>query len=73
MRDYEDVTEQAARRDNALMELKCALAQLSTAAKQASRDLRVEPVYGAMSRVSKAEEAYDIAELDLATARGEDA
>ena len=73
MRDYEDVTAQAERRDQAELDLKAALADLSRLAKAAARSLDLAPVYAAHRAVQGFEEALDIATLDLATARGEDA
>lgn len=71
---YQDLRAQEDRLLNAWLELSDALDDLGAIAKQASnRRADIDDVYGAVSRVRRAEEAHDLAELDLATARGEDA
>ena len=71
---YENVRRQSDAAYAARAELRGALDKLSEAAKKCSKNLLpIEEVYGAVNRVKRAEEAHDIAVLDLATARGEDA
>lgn len=73
--DREEVREQADRLADANATLKAALEDLATEAhKQArARQVDVALVRGLFRTVERAEEAVDIAGLDLATARGEDA
>lgn len=73
MRDHEDVSAQAEAKTNAELDLRAALARLSQASKAAAKSLRLDEVYAAHRAVQRFEEALDIATLDLATARGEDA
>lgn len=53
--------------------LKAALNELGTAAKMAVPSLDLDRVRAAVHALDRAEEALDIAVLDLATAEGEDA
>ncbi len=72
--DRENVAPQVDALSTRMLELRSALADLHSAAKGAmSRIEDLSEVYGAMSAVRRAEEAFDLARLDLATARGEDA
>lgn len=70
----QDIGKQVDAATTARLELADALDELSRVAKGASR-LRtpIDDVYGAVSKVRRAEEAHDLALLDVATARGEDA
>ena len=70
----EDVRKQSEAVTTRIIELRSALADLASAAKGAMRSADdLTDVYGAASAVRRAEEALDLARLDLATARGEDA
>lgn len=75
-----ETAEQRARVTETAAELDTALMQLATEAKAAARRLGgkrpntdLSPVVGAFRRVERAEQAFDIARHDLATAGGEDA
>lgn len=73
MRDREDVSRQTDRVAEAVLELKSALADLSRVARLASKQPgRLLGVHAAHRQVVRAEEAVDIATMDLAAARGED-
>lgn len=74
MRNFEDVRKQVDRVTDAQLVLADSLDRLARVAKGASRGReRLEDVYGAVNAVRRAEEAHDLAALDLSTARGEDA
>ena len=71
---YENVRRQSDAAYDARAALVGALEELSEAARKCSKNRApIEDVYGAVNRVKRAEEAHDLAQLDLATARGEDA
>lgn len=74
MSRYEDVSRQADAAYDARAALVRALEELSEAAKKCAKNrVSIEDVYAATNRVRRAEEAHDLAQLDLATARGADA
>lgn len=75
MRDYEDVSKQADRVTTAELELRNALTVLATCAKREAkaRTPDIDSVIAPYRIVREAEETLDLARLDLATARGEDA
>lgn len=74
-RGYEEVREQAERLDLAVARLQEALWDLGTEAKREGRKRTpdVAKVLAHVGAVKRAEEAVDIAHLDLETARGADA
>lgn len=74
-RNYEDVRAQAERLEVAVAGLQAALYDLATEAKAQSKRKTpdVPRVKGLVGAVERAEEALDIATLDLETARGADA
>lgn len=74
-RNYEDVREQAERLDVAVARLQESLHNLSLTAKTESkrRTPDVAKVLGLVGEIRRAEEAVDLAHLDLETARGADA
>jgi len=66
--------DQRAHVDHTKGALRVALDRLAGTAKSAARGRTdVADVYGAVSHVRRCEEAHDLAQLDLATALGEDA
>jgi hypothetical protein len=70
----EDVDDQRAALQSARLRLTVALDSLAGTVKAAARGRTdLSDVYGAVSAVRRAEEAHDLAALDLATAMGEDA
>lgn len=71
--DREDLTVQRARVEEAAKALYNATDWVAQQAKAAKRTRDLAPVYGAVKALRRAEEAYDLARLDLATASGEDA
>lgn len=75
MRDYEDVRTQAERMETARADLQATLARLGDLARRESRKATpdVASVLGLVGSLRRAEEDYDIARLDLETARGADA
>lgn len=71
--DREDLTAQRGRVEQAATGVYNSLDWLGRQAKAAKRTRDLAPVYGAVEALRRAEEAYDLARLDLATASGEDA
>lgn len=79
-RDREDLTAQRERMTQATHDLCAALSALTVSCQYANRALRglrptldLTEVHADHRRVCRAEEAYDLAALDLRTAAGEDA
>lgn len=74
MSRHENIARQCEVAEAAWATLAQALEDLAASARAASKQrTSIEDVYAGVNRVRRAEEAHDLALLDVATARGEDA